>query len=378
MNYELIKTIKHRTIIALPNVKINFKNGSIGGVEPMDDGVTLAIIPGLRLDADVDCLTYNDFVEKAGAENALVKAFFTEAGGKTRLIVSGKSPLTEANVQALIQRFNGDIRNVVTAGERTLAEINTLQAVGEWAATELFAPVTFFVTAASGVNPGTLSLNRVAVVDGVTDTEAEGGVPLLWYVAGHAAKIPVQRSLARVKDGALTSAEFWYTEGTGSSAKRRLVTNLYAEGRHNSGFITVRTFQGKTGYYISDDLMAAPASDDYALLPRRRTIDKAYRVAYQTLANYIGDEIPLSSTGRMSETYCKDMSNAVEQAIYKTMTVYGNLGTDTSDASDRGVRCYINPDQDVAATSRVLITLWVKPYGYAKYIEVDLGFDTTI
>ena len=49
--------------MALPNVKINFKNGSIGGVEPMDDGVTLAIIPGLRLDADVDCLTYNDFVD---------------------------------------------------------------------------------------------------------------------------------------------------------------------------------------------------------------------------------------------------------------------------------------------------------------------------
>ena len=42
--------------------------------------------------------------------------------------------------------------------------------------------------------------------------------------------------------------------------------------------------------------------------------------------------------------------------------------------NDLGVQCYINPDQDILTTNRLDITLKVKPYGYAKYIEVELGF----
>lgn len=354
----------------LPYVKINFKNGGLGGVEAMDDGVTLAIVPGLNLDVDIDCLTYEDFVERADTESQEVAAFFREAGGKCRLIVSSLEP-TEANIKSLLSAYAGEVRNVIVSGA-TSAMLNTLQAVGEWAANELYAPVMFFVSV-GGVTPKALGLNRVAVVDTVTTGE-ENGVALLWYAAGRAAQIPVHRSMARVKDGALTATEFWCEEG----GEAKLVDNLYAEPKHNSGYITVRTFQGKSGYYLSDDLMAAQASDDYALVPRRRTIDKAYRIAYTTLVNYINDEIPLSGTGRMSETYCKDMSNAVEQAIYNTMTVSGNLGTDPANASDKGVRCYIDHNQDVAANSRIDISLSVKPYGYAKYIEVKLGFDTAI
>jgi len=358
----------------LPYVKIDFKNGGLGGVEPLNDGVTLAIMSTLNLEVPIDCQTYEDFVERAGTESQEISAFFTEAGGKCRLIVSSLEP-TEANIKALLSEYAGEVRNVIVSGA-TSAMLNTLQAVGEWAANELYAPVMFFVSV-GGVTPKTLGLNRVAVVDTVTSAQ-ENGVALLWYAAGRAAQIPVHRSMARVKDGALTATEFWYTEGSGNSATRHLVNNLYAEPKHNSGYITVRTFQGKAGFYLSDDLMAAQPSDDYALVPRRRTIDKAYRLAYTTLVNYINDEIPLSSSGRMSETYCKDMSNAVEQDIYNTMTVSGNLGTDPANASDKGVRCYIDPNQDVAANSRIDISLSVKPYGYAKYIEVKLGFDTAI
>lgn len=352
----------------LPYVKIDFKNGSLGGVEQMDDGVTLAIMPGLNLDVDIDCQTYEDFVERADTESQQVSAFFTEAGGKCRLIVSSLEP-TEANIKALLSAYAGEVRQVVVDGA-TSAMLNTLQAVGEWAANELYAPVMFFVSV-GGVPPKTLGLNRVAVVDTVTSAQ-ENGVALLWYAAGRSAQIPVQRSMARVKDGALTSTEFWYEEG----GEAKLVDNLYAEGKHNNGFITVRTFQGKAGYYLSDDLMAAQASDDYALVPRRRTIDKAYRVAYKTLVEYIGDEIPVTADGTIPTAICKEIENNVERNIYSLMTVEGNLGVDTSNPNDKGVTCYVDPKQNVVATSRIDITLKVKPYGYTKYIEVKLGFDT--
>ena len=363
----------------LPYVKIKFENGFIGGSEPMNDGVTLTCLnftPALA--TDIDCLTYEDFVEQAGQERAEIKAFYNETGGKARLIVSGKSVAAgqvESNLKTLLGRFNGDVRNVIIPDVPDLAYLKILQNVGEWSADELFAPVTFIVSLAetyAKTNPtvNSFGLNRVMVADSITDAE-ENGVSLLWYVAGRAAKSPVQRSLARVQDGAIFAPEFFYKDGTYT----RLVTNIYAEGKHSKGIVTARTFQGKAGYYFSDDQMAAAQSDDYGLLPRRRTVDKACRIAYATLANYIGDEIPVLKDGTMSPIKAKDIQNTVEQAIYNQMTLEGNLGVEDIKA-DKGVSVFVDTAQNILATSKLAVTIRVRPYGYAKYIEVKLGFET--
>jgi hypothetical protein len=204
------------------------------------------------------------------------------------------------------------------------------------------------------------------VVDSVVDGD---GTPFLYYVAGRLASIPVQRSAGRVKDGAIYASALNTADGS-------LVDNIYAETRHSKGLVTARTYTGKAGFYISDDLMATPATDDYALIPRRRTIDKAYRIAYTTLVNYVNDEIPTTTGGGIPTDTCKGIENSVERAIYAQMTTNGNLGIDPSSPNDTGVSCYIDPEQDVVGTSRLDVTLKVKPYGYAKYIEVNLGFST--
>ena len=63
-------------------------------------------------------------------------------------------------------------------------------------------------------------------------------------------------------------------------------------------------------------------------------------------------------------------------AGWPQMTAQGNLGNDPSDSSDTGVECKIDYDQNILATSQVKIGLRVKPNGYAKYIDVELGFKT--
>ena len=103
-------------------------------------------------------------------------------------------------------------------------------------------------------------------------------------------------------------------------------------------------------------------------------IDKAYRIAYQTLVNEISDEVPVTDDGKISAPVVKSIQTAVESAIINNMTSYGNLGNDPSDANDMGVECYINPDQNVVATSRLKVSVRVKPHGYTKYIDVTLGF----
>ena len=59
------------------------------------------------------------------------------------------------------------------------------------------------------------------------------------------------------------------------------------------------------------------------------------------------------------------------------MTANGNLGNDPADPDDTGVECSINYEQNILATSLIAAGLRVKPNGYAKYIDVNLGFKTS-
>ena len=145
---------------------------------------------------------------------------------------------------------------------------------------------------------------------------------------------------------------------------------------HGRGFICPRTFTGKGGYFWSDDSIATGPADDYCLIPRRRTVDKAARIAYLAMLEFVGDEIAVTADGKIVPSVCKNMETVVESAVINQMTSKGNLSTDPDDPNDTGVVAYVDPDQNVVATSELNVSLRVRPYGYSKYIEVDLGFQT--
>ncbi|GAB1403045.1 hypothetical protein MASR1M74_02230 [Lentimicrobium sp.] len=58
------------------------------------------------------------------------------------------------------------------------------------------------------------------------------------------------------------------------------------------------------------------------------------------------------------------------------MTANGELGNDPSNQNDTGVECLIDTTQNIVATGFLKVGLRVKPYGYARYINVELGFKT--
>ena len=61
----------------------------------------------------------------------------------------------------------------------------------------------------------------------------------------------------------------------------------------------------------------------------------------------------------------------LENAIAANMTANGEL---SDDGGDNGVKCIIDSEQDVLATSTINVELRVRPFGYARYINVLLGF----
>lgn len=397
----------------LPRVKINFANGALGQVEPEADGCLGFVALGaqevpadggfklhkaytLRKAADLEalgltgennpnlCRNVSDFYAEAGDGAELWLMGF--AAAKTFAEVLDKD--AAAGAKALLQASNGKIRGLVAfktpAANYTptlekgmdadvAAALAKAQGLGEWATETLRAPIFTLVEgygfagdAATLADLTTMEYNRAGVIIG--DTTPNSPNACMGVVAGRIAAAPVQRKISRVKDGPLRPLNIFIGDQPAEAAD--------AETLHEKGYITFRTFVGRSGCFIADDNLATRVGDDYRALTNRRVIDKAYRIAYDTLLGALNDEVSVASDGTLSPAWCTALKSRVEQALIAQMTANGNLGNDPGDPADTGVACAIDYRQQILSTSHLAVGLRVKPNGYAKYIEVELGFKT--
>ncbi|MCD8081405.1 MAG: DUF2586 family protein [Bacteroides sp.] len=397
----------------LPRVKISYASSALGQVEAMADGCLgfLALGASEVTGEDNFKLGKAYVIKKMSGLESLgvtaennpnlyrnVKDFYAEAGDGTELWLMGFANTATfaeildkdeaAGAKSLLLASNGKIRALLafkTPADSSSITLNggvdadvrqavvKAQALGEWATEELRAPIFTLIEgyAYSGEATALTSLtqsnyNRVGIVIG--DTTANSKNACMGIVGGRLAISPVQRKISRVKDGALTPLEIYIGA--------ELVELADVETIHEKGYITFTNFVGKSGYFVADDDLATEVADDYRSITNRRVIDKAYRIAYNTLIDTLNDEVPVSSDGSLSPAWCIALQSKVEQAIVSQMTVNGNLGNDPLDPDDTGVECSIPYTQNILSNSQLAVELRVKPNGYAKYIDVELGFKT--
>lgn len=386
----------------LPRIKIQYLNGQLGTVGDSPDGLfalvcgATAVEETFTLDTAYSIRSLDD-LKALGvtAENnprlyKHVGEFYNEAEEGTKLIVfpvDKEVTFTElcdkdsGVIKELITGQNGGLRGIFVAGEaREASEIaqgldgdvftalSKAQLLAEWATIQLFAPL-FIVLEGRGYTGGRIknlrgeAYNRVAVLIGDTEKGSEGAA--IGVMAGKLAMLPVHRNLARVKNGALRPIEM-YIGDKKVEESASIVADLY-----DSGYITPRKYVGKSGYFFTDDQLACLPTNDYAHLTARRTIDKAYRIAYNALLDMMLDELNVNEDGTLMRGIIMAWQQAVESAINRSMTAAGELS-----ASEDGSGCvvYIDPEQNVLSTSRIEVVVKVRPFGYARYVDVKLGF----
>ena len=389
----------------LPRIKINFLEGQLGTVGASPDGLVALIIGAMAVSNTFELgksysITKPSDLKELGVtkENnpALAEAvtdFYQEAGEGTDLVVVGvdaSKKMVElcANedgglVRKVIERHSGALRAIFVstpAGDSeqateglspdTLATLQPAQELAEWATTSLYAPL-FIVVDGRGYTGenlrdlGQAKYNRVGVLVGSKTAEDKGSC--IGVLAGRIASKPVHRNIGRVADGAL-KGEAFYLGGKRIEEKQSAVTALYEKR-----YITIRRYVGRTGYFFADDNLATALTDDYAQIANRRVIDKAYRIAYNTLLDKMLDEIELNEDGTMQAPILKSWESELEAEINKSMTANSEL----SSSEGSGCKVFINPKQNVVSTSKIAISLKVRPHGYARYLDVNLGFQVT-
>ena len=386
----------------LPRIKIQFLNGQLGTVGESPDGLFALVCGAAAVTKKLElgkAYTLHSFDELDAlgvtSENnprlhKHVQDFYTEAEEGTKLVifpVDKAKTFTElcdkdtGAIKELITAENGALRGIFVAGDGREATITTngldndlftalpkAQQLAEWATTSLYAPI-FVILEGRGYKDGAVkdlhkeAYNRVGVLIGDTVKASEGAA--VGLMAGRLATLPVQRNIARVKNGALKPVAMFIGEKP-VEENASAVSDLY-----DAGYITPRKYVGKAGYFFTDDRLACEQTDDYAHITARRTIDKAYRIAYAALLELMMDELSVNEDGMLQNGIIMAWQQMMENAVNRAMTAAGEL---SADADGTGCKAYIDPTQNVLSTSKIELTLKVRPFGYARYVDVKLGF----
>lgn len=394
----------------LPRVRIQFLNGQLGTVSESADGLTAlvcgaaAVEDGLALNAPYELTSMDSLADLGVTEEnnselyRQVSLFYDEAGAGAKLVIYPVAPATTmttlldytqtaaGKARDLITRMNGKLRAIAVAGINTgssavctngidpdvLSAMPKAQQLAEWATAELYAPL--FVVLEGRRYDATKTLrdlgegtyDRVAVLIG--DTEASSDGACIGTLMGRMAVSPVQRNIGRVKDGSLFPTEMYIGAKPVGEAQEQ------SASIHEKGYITLRRYVGRSGFFFTDDPLATDPTDDYAHITSRRVADKAFRLAYDTLLEMLLDELEVNTDGTLQPAVARSWEQTVCNVIDRQMTAAGEL---SADEEGGGCLCSIDDQQNVLATSTIDVVLKVRPHGYARYVDVSLGFQVS-
>lgn len=133
-------------------------------------------------------------------------------------------------------------------------------------------------------------------------------------------------------------------------------------------YIFLRKFPNLAGSFFNDSHTAIVKSSDYAYIENNRVIDKAIRGVDTALIPSLNSPLLLNANGTLANSTIAYLES---QAVVITNDMVRN-----GEASAIGV--LINPNQNVASTSKVIVTINIVPIGVARNIQVNIGFKTSL
>lgn len=399
-----------------PKISIGFNNGVLGAVSPLDTGVfgfmasAVAVSTTFALNKAYQVKSMKD-VADLGITNSIdnyrlfkaLEEFYAEVGEGQECWIYGLAKSTKVSdwftqtagispVENFLNAAGGKIRGIFTVYDPTTAptlEENDAmdpdvvvaaakaQAIFESYSAVKYAP--FFTIlegyAYTGVKEDldsqlTQSWNSVGILIG--DTESRTGTTAskgaaVGVLAGRLAKYLPKVNPGKVRNGALVPTKMFVVDTP---------VELYDnEALLDKGYISFTTHAGRSGYFFMDAPLCCPIADDYHYITHRRIINEAYRLTYDALLDFLLDEVPANKDGTIQAIYAKTMESAVVRKISTSMPE--DLSADLSDPKDVGVRCFVDPSQNIVSTSKVLVNVGIRPFGYNRWIDVLLGFELT-
>jgi hypothetical protein len=287
-------------------------------------------------------MTLAQMLDDTNASGA--KKLLAAAGGKVRLLGVFRHPVGGYNGGAAF--IDSDVATAITNslvfGQARVVELAPVRMLIEGRVQNPGAGNTLTPSASSN------GFSGIVLGGSLNDGSASVGLAL-----GRAVKYGAEIKVGKVANGPLSINTVYI----GTSLLKD-VANLVA--LHDAGFISFMTHPGKAGFFFGIDHMAS--TDDYRLLAYGRVIDKASLIAAAVYTDELENEVEVNEDGTLATDVITHLEEKIKQAIT------ANMGAQIS-----ALNVYINPNQDIVNTNKLVVKLGVIPKGYTTFVEVDLG-----
>lgn len=149
------------------------------------------------------------------------------------------------------------------------------------------------------------------------------------------------------------------------------VTKLYRDEYKTPGldaarFVTLRTFKGKIGFYVTrGPTMAAPGSD-FSNIMNCRVMDKACTIARNKTLNFVNKDLRIDPvSGQIDGRDASSIESAVNQDLSTQINAKGQAS---------GSAVVVNRTTNILSTNEIFVDVQVIPKGYAEFITTTCRF----
>ncbi len=316
------------------------------------------------------CDLANSYVKKlvtdSGKKVKTIGVVLNPPTGYTPTLANGLNADVEAAIvkaQQLVDDFatqNVFIDNIVIEGRDVNGTISTIKDLRTMASPNVQVviaqdkdvaalDVLFAKYAAVGTTLGSIGIRRVEEDLGSFDTEnkpnkATNDFPIDSLVDARYLKIAISSG---VETKNLTAVE---------------VALLKARG-----YIFFDVYPEYSGVFISGSPTCTTLTSDFAYSVNVRVWNKGARLAVARLTPKINSKVELDDAGKLKSTTVTAWQLDVNNPR-------NGLGTLAVDGHALKTACFIDPAQNVYSTSKVVVGMSIKPFGYAREIVGKLGF----
>lgn len=198
-----------------------------------------------------------------------------------------------------------------------------------------------------------------------TDNTGKSTVSGLGVVMGLLSRAKVHQSIAWVKEFPTGISVPAFGDGT----LLRNMDKALVEQLDTARYLFFVTQQGQSGSYMNDSHTMDSAISDYASIESVRTMDKAVRGVRTYLIPELGGNVYVDAeTGKLASYTVAHLETVAGHAL-EDMEKAGELS---------GYKAEIDPEQDVAATSRVEVVLKNVAVPVMRHVSVKIGFAKSV
>ncbi len=187
---------------------------------------------------------------------------------------------------------------------------------------------------------------------------------LLVAAAARAQRELISTDLARVASGPLT--------GVIEMSRDEFATQTM----DNAKITTSRTMPLSQGFFLTNARMKSPTGSDFKYWQHRRIMDTACRTVAQAQVQFLSASVPVNGNGTIDEAEAKRLEAIVTEALKVALVDPKNVEGRPSHVSD--FKYSIDRTNNVLTSETLQTKVAVRPFGYPKFIESELGFSANV